>query len=233
MMKFSIVVPAYNEENYLERLLASLRNQSCDYEIIISDQESEDKTREIARKYGAKIVVGPRKGPAFGRNLGAEKSMGEYLVFVDADEKADSKLLEVLSKELDEENVIYLVRLEADSGKFLDKLMFEVYNVLNPVLVKYAPSLAVYSAQFICIRRDVFNRVGGFNTDFHLSEDRDLVVRALRYGGIKFIKKTFVRVSTRRLEKWGWPRFLLFHLYSHVYYTFFKKPIKREYEDIR
>jgi GT2 family glycosyltransferase len=93
--------------------------------------------------------------------------------------------------------------------------------------------LAVYPGDFICIRKDIFDKVGGFNIKFHLSEDRDLVIRSLRYGEVKFIKKTFVRVSTRRMEEWGWFKFLLFHMYSHIYYTLFKKPIKSKYEEIR
>lgn len=234
MPKFTIVIPTYNESEYLEKLLYSLKNQmKKNVEIIVSDSGSTDETCQIARKYGAKVVMGPRKGPALGRNLGAKKARGEYLLFLDADCIVVAELLKVLESEIDENHIIYSVKFKPDRGKILDLILFELYNILNPLLIKYAPSLAICSGQFICIRKDIFNRIGGFNQKLRLSEDRELMFMALRHGKPKFIKRTFIITSMRRIEKWGWTKYLLFHAYSHLYYTLFKKSPELLYEEIR
>ena len=83
----SIVIPTLNEEKYLPRLLDSIKNQDFyDYEIIVSDAESSDKTIEIAKKYGAKtLVYTTTKHPSAQRNEGAKIAKGELLLFLDAD----------------------------------------------------------------------------------------------------------------------------------------------------
>ena len=83
-MKLSIVIPAKNEEKYLPKLLASVKKQSFkDYEIIVADNNSKDKTKEIAKSYGCKIVKGGLPGK--GRNAGAKIAKGEIILFLDAD----------------------------------------------------------------------------------------------------------------------------------------------------
>ncbi len=79
----SIIIPTRNEEYYLPLLLESIKKQASWVEIIVADNNSTDKTVEIAKKYNAKIVSG---GSAIvGRNNGANISSTEYLLFLDAD----------------------------------------------------------------------------------------------------------------------------------------------------
>src|SRR3989338_1163009 len=83
-MQVSIIIPTLNEEEYLPKLLESIRQQRFkDLEIIVADAGSTDKTKEIAERYGCKIVPGGL--PARGRNEGARVAGGELLVFLDAD----------------------------------------------------------------------------------------------------------------------------------------------------
>src|SRR5687767_6578001 len=80
----SIIIPTYNEEEYLPFLLRSIQAQSYkDYEVIIADASSTDKTRAIAAEFGARVVQGGL--PGAGRNRGAEAAKGENLLFLDAD----------------------------------------------------------------------------------------------------------------------------------------------------
>ena len=80
----SIIIPALNEENYLPRLLGSLEKQNLkDYEIILADAGSKDRTIEIAKKYGCKVVPGGL--PAKGRNEGAKAARGDLFLFLDSD----------------------------------------------------------------------------------------------------------------------------------------------------
>src|SRR4030042_6878 len=83
---FSIIIPTLNEESRIERLLKSLQRQSFkDYEIIIVDGGSRDRTAEIAEQYSAKVYVkkGCKEFPS--RNFGAEVSNGQVLLFLSAD----------------------------------------------------------------------------------------------------------------------------------------------------
>lgn len=85
-MILSIIIPTYNEEEYLPILLESIKTQNfTDYEIIVADANSTDKTCEIAQKYDCIIVEGGM--PAVGRNNGANIAKGEYLLFLDSDLK--------------------------------------------------------------------------------------------------------------------------------------------------
>ena len=101
-MIFSIIIPTYNEEEYLPVLLDSIEEQDfSDYEIIVADANSEDKTREIAEEYGCIIVDGGL--PAVGRNNGAKVAKGELLLFLDSDLQLTEDYLG---------NVLYEFRME-------------------------------------------------------------------------------------------------------------------------
>ncbi|MDD3939883.1 MAG: glycosyltransferase, partial [Patescibacteria group bacterium] len=83
----SIIIPTLNEEKYLPRLLESIKRQEfSDYEIIVSDAGSSDKTKMVAENYGANFILSNKiKHPSFQRNKGAEISKGGILLFLDAD----------------------------------------------------------------------------------------------------------------------------------------------------
>lgn len=84
--KLSVIIPAYNEQNAIAECLNSLKQQSyTNFEIIVVDDGSTDKTLEIVKKFQVLIHSQKHKGPGSARNLGVSKSKGEILVFVDAD----------------------------------------------------------------------------------------------------------------------------------------------------
>ena len=79
-VKLSIIIPTYNEEEYLPKLLYSIKEQEFkDYEIIVADAGSVDRTREIAESNGCKVIEGGL--PAVGRNNGAKIAKGKYFYF--------------------------------------------------------------------------------------------------------------------------------------------------------
>jgi glycosyltransferase involved in cell wall biosynthesis len=84
----SIIIPAYNEEDNIAKCLQSINaqmEQGIDYEIIVVDNGSTDRTREIAEKLKAKVFALPEVNISALRNFGAEASSGDILAFLDAD----------------------------------------------------------------------------------------------------------------------------------------------------
>jgi len=101
MVELSIVIPTYNEEKYLPHLLKAIKRQTFkDYEIIVSDNHSKDKTRVIAKQFGCKIVDGGLPGKA--RNNGAKVAKGKYIFFLDADVVFGPTYIEQMLKKLKE-----------------------------------------------------------------------------------------------------------------------------------
>lgn len=97
--KLSVIIPAYNEQNYIGDCLKSLKRQSyANSEIIVVDDGSTDKTLEIAKKLHVLTVTQNHKGPGSARNLGASSAKGEILVFVDADMTFEKDFLRDLTK---------------------------------------------------------------------------------------------------------------------------------------
>ena len=110
----SIIVPAYNVENYIERCLNSLVNQTFkDIEIITINDGSTDKSLELLNKYAKEAIrvsvidLGD-EGVSYCRNLGVEKANGKYIMFVDSDDWIDSNMIEAMYKKA-EENKLDLV----------------------------------------------------------------------------------------------------------------------------
>ena len=103
-MKTSIIIPTYNEEKDIQKCMESLLVQSHkDFELIIVDDGSTDKTREIVKQLSSKnkrikLILGKHGGPGASRNLGAKKAKGKVLVFVDSDMSFPKDFIQNLTK---------------------------------------------------------------------------------------------------------------------------------------
>ena len=110
-MKFSVIVPIYNVENYLEKCLDSVVSQTYkNYECILVVDKSSDKSEKIADKYIKKYnwqkVYEENTGLAKARNLGVDKSNGDYIIFLDGDDYFEKDLLEKLNNQIKNEDLI-------------------------------------------------------------------------------------------------------------------------------
>src|SRR3954462_15162406 len=97
-MKISIIVPAFNEEKMLASSLPAVREaakafeNSADWELIVSANNSSDRTAEIARAAGAQVIFEPINQISRARNRGASVATGDWLIFIDADSFPSSAL---------------------------------------------------------------------------------------------------------------------------------------------
>lgn len=213
----SIVIPTLNEENYLPRLLESIKQQIFqDFEIIVADAGSKDQTRALAYSYGCKVVDGGL--PARGRNNGARIAQGEWLLFLDADvvlplDFLGKAVAEIKKNRLD----IATAPVEALSDKKIDKLFHEAYNFyakLTQSFFTHAPGICIF------IRKELHQAIGGFNEQLKLAEDHDYAQRARQAGFFGLLKSVKVPVSVRRFKKDGHINVALKYIAADTYRLF-------------
>lgn len=196
----SIIIPTKNEEHYLPKLLNSIKKQTYkDYEIIISDAGSDDRTREIARKFGCKIIKGGL--PSVGRNNGAKHARGDLLLFLDADVILPKGFLKNLVKKIEERNLdVGSCFFEPYDGNMFDKYTVKISNFLMNVVKNVWPH-----AYGWCIfsKKWVHKTIGGFNKNIRLGEDHDYAKRASKVGKFGIIKDLKALNSMRRYAKEG------------------------------
>ncbi len=233
MVEISVIIPALNEEKYLFNAIDGLKKQTFkDFEVIIADGGSKDRTREIAKRYW-KVVIEKRKGIAAGRNAGARIADGEILVFLDADTKPSPSLLSAYSKAFTK-GIVAATGPILPMEKNLSNRIKIGYRVVSILFVKLSiifgrPSIV---GSNFAVRRDTFQKVHGFNPALKTYEDWDLSNKLKEYGKIVYIDDALVYTSARRVVAWGVWGYFAFHVGNMFRYHLTKKP-KDEYPTIR
>ena len=140
MIKFSIVVPVYNVEKYVEKCLYSLKNQTYkNFEVILVCDKSTDKTNDIVDKFVKKDkrfikIYEEHTGLARAKNLGVEKSNGDYIVFLDGDDYIELDLLDTLIKEkIQEYDIVRYQAREVKNNEVINEFNEEGFDNLNGV----------------------------------------------------------------------------------------------------
>lgn len=200
----SIIIPAKNEENQLPFLLESIKKQTFkDLEIIVADAKSTDKTREVAVSFGARMVEGGMPGP--GRNRGVEAAKGEILLFLDADALlSDQDFLKKSLEEIKQKNYCVAAPFYDFCGaNTMDKVVSGLWNAWVSLASYFSPSA---TGSCIFARREIHNKIGGFNEKIILGEDTDYVYRASRHCRFGVIRSARAENSPRRLHKVGYAK---------------------------
>ena len=136
----SIIVPVYNVENYIERCLNSLVNQTFkDIEIITINDGSTDKSLELINKYvkediRVSVIDLGDEGVSYCRNLGIEKANGKYIMFVDSDDWIDFNMVEVMYKKAEENNIDLVMC--SYIREFKDHSKEKIFNLPEEIIYK-------------------------------------------------------------------------------------------------
>jgi len=206
----SLIIPAYNETDYIGRLLDSVRTAQAQFEkdrglsveVIVGDNASTDNTAEIARSYGAKVVHEPHRQIARARNAGASIAEAPLLVFCDADNTISSNLFTVLYDTMESEKYIGggMLNVKLDGGGILGWIVLK--------LVLYGFWLFGVSVGILFTSRETFDKMGGFDEEVYVSEDarfmftmkREAKARGLRY---KHVTEALMITSARKFYQFG------------------------------
>jgi glycosyltransferase involved in cell wall biosynthesis len=207
--KLTIVIPSYNEENYIRKTIESIYKQIYieGTRVIVVDNHSTDKTRSIVhnlmRMYGDRLNIELIDGGpvAVSRNLGSDLVDTEYILFMDADVSlfTISTIGETLNDMEDYELDLLTCKLKSISDDFKSKIIFFLFNIINSFISVVTP-FAV--GTYFLTRTSVFRRNGKFDETYKHSEDYGL---SRKYAPSNFmISKHFVGQDNRRFKKFGY-----------------------------
>ncbi|MDR1419663.1 MAG: glycosyltransferase [Treponema sp.] len=216
-MKVSIIIPALDEEAILPRLLDSIKAQDFDdYEVIVADARSRDRTREVAAHYGCLVVEGG--SPAAGRNAGARAATGELLYFLDADVILPPGFIRNVHDEMQDRFIdLATCEIKPLSDYQLDRVIHKLINlavILNLWIDPKAFGFCIF------VTKRLFDRVDGFDETIYVAEDNNFVKRASVFRPLHFLGSACVMVSVRRFEKEGRFAYVRKGIKLNLYRTF-------------
>lgn len=233
--KISVVIPAYNEEDWIELPLKSLANQNFEgkYEIVVVDNASTDDTSKIAKDFGVKVVEESQKGYTRACQTGFDAAKYPIIAVTDADTIVSQNWLKVISNTFSQPKVIgaYGPITFHDANGYLNwlaKYGFTAFLRINSILGK--PHFDGFN---MAVSKEAFKEVGGFNLSMKSASDVDLSQRLKNHGKIVYNKDMTVKTSARRLEDWGL-KFFLHHAINYFNVVWLRRPEKaRDFDDIR
>ncbi|MFH8120137.1 MAG: glycosyltransferase, partial [Candidatus Aenigmatarchaeota archaeon] len=172
----SVVIPARNEEKNIGDLLKSIRkNNFKNYEIIVVDGKSKDRTREIARSYNCRVIVQRKLGVSNARNLGWKNAKGNIIVFLEADHIVNKNFLKEIYKTFKDKKV-----------KCARPVVIPIKNnwIQKALAVQIELATRRQKAwEFPTIfRKEVLKEVGGYDESINFAEDRELPQRVKKAG---------------------------------------------------
>jgi glycosyltransferase involved in cell wall biosynthesis len=212
--RYSVVIPAYNEEKLLGRLLDSVDIARATYghedalEVIVADNLSTDRTAEIATARGCKVTSAEKRVIAAVRNAGARVARGEFLAFVDADSQIHPRTFIEIDKALATGRVV-----GGASGATLERWSLGI-SLVYLTLVPIALVTGMDTGVVFC-RRDDFEAMGGYDESRLVAEDIAFLLALKRLGKARGqrlgrVTSAKVIVSTRKFDEFGdWHLFAL------------------------
>jgi len=221
-MKISVVIPVFNEQNYIENCLRSLVSQKEKAnEIIVVDNNCSDKTIDIARKYPVKIIKEKKQGTVFARNRGFNEAKGEILARCDADSILPSDWIKKIKESFQRQKIdgltgpVIFYDLPFKTT-FFSILYMKTMKILQKGETLLGPNMAISKKIWNKIKNEVCLN------EKRIHEDIDLSIHILRnLGKIKYEWQLFAYISARRMKNkptsffLDYPRRVIMNLLFH------------------
>ena len=227
---FSVIIPTLNEEKFLPVILRALTFQTFrDFELLVVDAKSEDKTRDIFIKFRnsfprTTLIVSSKKNLAYQRNLGAKSARGKYLIFFDADVNIDPNFLGMIYNRLVKNNdLLVTTKITPDSHRVIDKVIIFLSNFfIKLASFTKRPFIGGYNT---IVKKGIFRKLKGFDEKILLGEDYAFSLKAMK-NKIRpiILKEPSIIVSLRRFRSEGRLSVFLKHMISQIY-IFFNGPM--------
>ena len=192
-MKISVIIPTFNEEDSIAKLVKHLIKQGGEavLEILVIDGGSSDKTIERARNAGAKTFFSEKKGRAYQMNFGADKAIGGIIYFVHADSWPPESYAKDILSAISEGFEFGCYRFRFKSNRLM--LRFNSYCTRFDRLICRGGDQTLY------VTKELFRKVGGYKK-WMIMEEYDFIIRVRKQASFKIIPKD-VLVSARKYEK--------------------------------
>lgn len=204
-VKISVVIPAYNEESFLSRLLTSISCQTYrPYEIIVVNNNSSDNTKKIARSFrGVRVITEKNRGYAYACNKGFGMAKGDIVARADADYVLPKNWLQKIHKAFQKDK-----ELIAIGGPLypLESAWWEniIYFPALPIWMNILKALhRGFLFPNMAVRKYAYRACDGFDTNLKFGEDTDFCMRLVKIGKVKLQTNLYVYTSTRRLRQLG------------------------------
>ncbi len=202
----SIVIPALNEEKFISACLRSLKNQSYDgeYEIIVVNNGSTDKTGEIARAAGAIVLSYPEKKNVFyARQKGADAAKGDIIVQADADTTYPEDWLKRIAEQFaaHPRAVAVAGRFLYDKPPFWARIEYLLRHLTNLLTVFFAGRPIIISGATFAFRRQAFLAGNGYRDITYAPDQYGIASRLSNQGKIIYDSRIHVFTSPRRVQK--------------------------------
>ena len=231
-VKVSIIIPAHNEEAHIAQTLrALLRQTHRDIEIIVVDNASTDRTADIVRMFPVKLVYEPRKGTHYARERGRRDAQGEIIVNLDADCLPDPEWLTKGVRYFEDVRIVGVTGPcdYHDAPAFFRKLSLftqrHIYRYISTILQSLSIKRgAVMFGGNAFFRRDVLQKIGGYDTSFAFyGDDTDTAKRIVKFGKIAFKNDVVLKTSARRFRHQGFLKTIILYFY-HFFRVVLKQP---------
>jgi len=206
--RFSLVIPAYNEERFLPRLLDSVEAAARGYahgaaavEVIVADNASTDRTAELARERGCRVVPVAKRSIAAARNAGGAAARGEIVGFVDADMRIHPGTFDAIERALASDHIV-----GGATGVTLERWSLGL-AVTFAVFVPLVWLTRFDTGVVFCRCRD-FEATGGYDETLRVAEDVGFLLALRRVGrrqGKRLTRLKHVKAvaSTRKFDEYG------------------------------
>ncbi len=237
-MRLSLIIPAYNEERYIEACVDSVLpylNNGID-EIIVVDNASTDRTAEIVRsKPGVRLVHEATRGLPAARERGRTEATGDLIAYIDSDCRLHPAWLPLVTKVFSTQpNVISLSGpAHYWDANFWQRAMLGFFWWISSPIMYRIVGYMIFGAHFV-VRREALEKIGGFDRSIvFYGEDTDLARRLSTHGKVMFRMDFFILTSARRFLKEGIVRSSFTYMMNFIWPILFHTPFTLRHKDIR